>query len=98
MRYADDFLLFLPDARTAQRAMDFTRRRLASLDLELHPDKSRVAHAAESIVFLGQPVCVPKRLRKEQTSGATPATAATRSKWLTLKRLFSSGQSDQCPA
>ncbi len=89
VRYADDFLLFLPDAGTAQRAMDFTRRRLAALDLALHPDKSRVAHASESVIFLGQPVSVPKRLRPGQTSIASPASGVIQSKWLTLKRLFS---------
>lgn len=60
VRYADDFLLFAPDQTTAQRAMEFARERLEGLDLELHPDKSRVVRAGPNVVFLGKPLPRPE--------------------------------------
>ena len=60
VRYADDFLLFAPDQTTAQRAMEFARERLEGLDLELHPDKSRVVRAGPNVVFLGKPLPCPE--------------------------------------
>jgi RNA-directed DNA polymerase len=89
VRYADDFLLFLPDHRTAERALAFTRRRLARLDLELHPDKSRVVQASRDVVFLGEPLRVPKRRAVGQTSGTSPASTSSLRKWLNSRRLFS---------
>lgn len=87
VRYADDFLLFLPDQSTARRALDYTRRQLAALQLDLHPDKTRVVHAGEGVVFLGQPLQVPRRLRLGQTPEPPAAPAQGLAKWLTFKRL-----------
>ena len=88
VRYADDFLLFLPDEHTAGRALEFTRLQLARLRLELHPDKTRVIHASRDIVFLGEPLRVPAQLRQGQTFEHTESQAKTSCKWLKIKRLF----------
>jgi len=59
VRYADDFILFLRDRRTARRALDFTRDELARLGLKLHRGKTRVVHASEGVRFLGAPLSMP---------------------------------------
>lgn len=89
VRYADDFLLFLPDEATARRALEFTRRQLGKLDLELHPDKTRVIHAAGEVVFLGQRLPVPRRLRQGQTPQSPAATPSCNRNRLIFLRLFS---------
>ncbi|HRQ65975.1 MAG TPA: reverse transcriptase/maturase family protein [Xanthomonadaceae bacterium] len=89
VRYADDFLLFLPDQRTAERALAFTRSRLGRLDLDLHPEKTRVVQASRNVVFLGEPLRVPKRCVVGQTSSASPAAPTRLRKWLNPGRLFS---------
>jgi RNA-directed DNA polymerase len=62
VRYADDFMLFLRDRRTADRALTFTRRELARLGLSLNPAKTRIIHAGAGVRFLGAPLRVPNRL------------------------------------
>lgn len=63
VRYADDFLLFAPTEADARRALDFARTELARLDLQLHPDKTRVTKAGPHVEFLGQtlPAYKPER-------------------------------------
>lgn len=54
VRFADDFLVFTPNEEAAQRAMKFVAKELARLDLELHPDKTRVIKSGPQVVFLGR--------------------------------------------
>lgn len=61
VRYADDFLLFTPSKETADRALALADAELTRLDLALHPDKTRVARAGPSVIFLGQPLPGPRR-------------------------------------
>lgn len=61
VRYADDFLLFTPGKDTADRALVLAATELTRLDLELHPDKTRVVRAGPSVIFLGQPLPGPSR-------------------------------------
>jgi group II intron reverse transcriptase/maturase len=56
VRYADDFLLFAATEADARRALDLARAELARLDLQLHPDKTRVTRAGRHVQFLGQPL------------------------------------------
>lgn len=67
VRYADDFLLFAPDAALAHRALDWTRRRLDGLGLALHPDKTRVVQSSRDVVFLGQALPPPPRPGKARS-------------------------------
>jgi len=54
VRYADDFLLFAADEAGAQRALDFAGSVLRDLELDLHPDKTRVTASGPHVVFLGE--------------------------------------------
>ncbi len=56
VRYADDFVILCRSARQAREALDFTRRVLGGLGLELHPDKTTVVdlrRGREGLGFLG---------------------------------------------
>jgi len=56
VRYADDLLLFAADEAGARRAHDFAGATLQDLELELHPDKTRVTASGPHVVFLGEPL------------------------------------------
>ncbi|RMD71275.1 MAG: Retron-type reverse transcriptase [Gammaproteobacteria bacterium] len=56
VRFADDFLLFAPDRRGAERAMEWTRKQLAKLELALHPEKTRITRSGPHVIFLGRPL------------------------------------------
>ena len=53
MRFADDFLLFAPTEGKAEAARDFARAQLERLDLELHPEKTRIVSSGPEVIFLG---------------------------------------------
>ncbi len=78
VRYADDFLLFAPDQATAEKVMGFARERLEELDLELHPDKSRVVLAGPDVVFLGKPLPRPEKAQKNGRKAALRAILGRR--------------------
>lgn len=59
VRYADDFLLFAPEAGRAEKALALTRGWLEDLDLALHPEKTRVVEAGPAVAFLGRPLPAP---------------------------------------
>src|SRR5439155_21313931 len=53
-RYADDFVIQCGTAEHAARALEWARRHLASIGLQLHPEKTRVVNdAEEGFDFLG---------------------------------------------
>lgn len=52
-RYADDFVIQCGTREQAERALAWAREQLASLDLVLHPGKTRVAEDREGFDFLG---------------------------------------------
>jgi RNA-directed DNA polymerase len=54
VRYADDFLLFAPDRRTARRARRVAAKRLRQLGLRLHPRKTQVVRSSREVRFLGK--------------------------------------------
>lgn len=56
VRYADDFLLFAGTEQDARRALDYAAKVLQGLDLELHPDKTRITQAGPHVIFLGEPL------------------------------------------
>lgn len=54
VRYADDFVVLCKSKQEAQRALDEVQRWTAQAGLTLHPDKTRIADAAEDkFEFLG---------------------------------------------
>jgi len=59
VRYADDFLVFAPDERTARRAYEFTDRQLKKLGMQLHPEKTQVVRAGPDVTFLGHRLVRP---------------------------------------
>lgn len=61
VRYADDFLLFTSSKVQAEQALDYVRSLLKKLDLELKDEKTRVVRSSPEVVFLGEPLPVPKR-------------------------------------
>jgi len=67
VRYADDFLLFASDEAGARRAHDFAATELQRLELELHPDKTRVTSSGRHVVFLGEPLPRFKPPREQST-------------------------------
>ncbi|MBF0369351.1 MAG: Retron-type reverse transcriptase [Magnetococcales bacterium] len=54
VRFADDFLVFAPTQRAAEAARTFVGKELNRLDLELHPDKTRVVRSGPAVRFLGR--------------------------------------------
>ena len=54
VRFADDFLLFADSEKGARKALDYAGEVLRGLDLELHPDKTRVTRAGPHVTFLGE--------------------------------------------
>lgn len=61
VRYADDFILFTPEQRTAEKALRFVADRLRDLGLELHPEKTRVIESGPGFSFLGRPLPRPSK-------------------------------------
>ena len=54
VRYADDFLVFTPARQAAVEAREYVVKVLKTLQLELHPQKTRIARAGPSVTFLGE--------------------------------------------
>jgi len=52
-RYADDWVITCKSAAEARAAVDAARRILKQLDVELHPQKTRVVHVRHGFEFLG---------------------------------------------
>ncbi|MBK8640378.1 MAG: Retron-type reverse transcriptase [Chromatiaceae bacterium] len=61
VRFADDFLLFAPAQDLAEKALDYATRELDRLDLNIHPEKTRVVRASREVTFLGQSLPNPSR-------------------------------------
>ncbi len=59
VRFADDFLLFSRTKEDAIRAMQYAKKALDELGLELHPQKTRVVRSSRSVIFLGEPLPNP---------------------------------------
>lgn len=53
VRFADDFVLFAKDEKSARKALDIAGKHLRKLKLELHPDKTRVIKSSSQHRFLG---------------------------------------------
>lgn len=62
VRYADDFLLFAGTLHAAEQLMRRCHEWLQSLGLDLHPQKTRLAQAWQSIRFLGTTLQLRERL------------------------------------
>ena len=54
VRYADDFVLLCRTRREAKSARWLTGQLLRQRGLRLHPEKTRIVHAAEGFTFLGE--------------------------------------------
>jgi group II intron reverse transcriptase/maturase len=54
VRYADDFLLFTTDEAAAAKALEYAGTVLRRLDLDLHPDKTRITASGPHVTFLGE--------------------------------------------
>ena len=64
VRFADDFLLFADEQSKAEKALAFAGKKLAQMDLELHPSKTRVVRSSRKIIFLGEPLPEPSKARR----------------------------------
>jgi group II intron reverse transcriptase/maturase len=53
VRYADDFVMLTKTHDAAQRALDFARSFLKDMELELHPEKTRITRFSNGFDFLG---------------------------------------------
>ena len=54
VRFADDFLLFTASESDARKALEYAGNVIKRLDLEIHPDKTRVTRSGPHVVFLGE--------------------------------------------
>src|SRR5205807_3570218 len=52
-RYADDWVVTCKSAAEARAIVDAARRILKQLDVELHPQKTRIVHVRYGFEFLG---------------------------------------------
>lgn len=78
VRYADDFLLFAADETQARQALDYAGDVLRQLDLDLHPDKTRITRAGPHVNFLGEPLPSPKATGPKSTPKLLAKTARRR--------------------
>ncbi|MBF0140401.1 MAG: hypothetical protein HQL74_08985 [Magnetococcales bacterium] len=62
VRFADDFLVFTPNKEAAEAALVFVGNVLKKMDLELHPEKTRVVRSGPKVVFLGRKMPRPLSL------------------------------------
>lgn len=53
VRFMDDFVIMCTTRDEAERALEFARRQLRVLRLELNPEKTRIAAYADGVEFLG---------------------------------------------
>ena len=53
VRYADDLLLLCRSEGRAQQALNYAQKRLTTLNLQLNPKKTKIAHVNDGIEFLG---------------------------------------------
>lgn len=60
VRFVDDFVIMCASRQDAERALELARRQLATLHLELHPEKTGIVDYHEGLAFLGQAL-VPRR-------------------------------------
>ena len=60
VRFADDFLLFADKRTGAEKALNFAARELGRIDLQLHPEKTRIIRSSPRVVFLGQRLPHPR--------------------------------------
>lgn len=67
VRFADDFLLFTSSKNNAEEALSFVDKKLKSLDLELHPEKTKIAKSSPKIIFLGYNL--PRPVKDGSTQG-----------------------------
>ena len=67
VRYADDFVLLCRTRRQAKDARWLTGRLLHQRGLRLHPEKTRIVHAAEGFTFLGEHLKLVIRQEKVPT-------------------------------
>jgi RNA-directed DNA polymerase len=64
VRYADDLVILCQSRQEAEKALEFLRELVASLKLELHPEKTRIVDMTEPgarFTFLGYDFVVTKR-------------------------------------
>src|SRR6267154_2441010 len=61
-RYADDWVVTCKSAAEARAIVDAARRILKQLDVELHPQKTRIVHVQYGFEFLGYTIKRGKRL------------------------------------
>ena len=61
VRYADDFLLFASTKAQAEQAMEYVKRTLDKLGLQLHPRKTQVVRSGPEVNFLGARLPRPSR-------------------------------------
>ncbi len=60
VRFADDFLLFADNKTTAERYLDYARRKLTAMSLELNANKTCIIRSSPETLFLGKPLPLAK--------------------------------------
>ena len=81
VRYADDFVLFLPTQELACQALRYTQHGLESLGLTLNPQKTRVIRASRAVQFLGQSITEAPRYHKRNRQVKEAAPGVSRLLW-----------------
>ena len=64
VRFADDFLLFATERDKAEKALNFAQKKLGQMGLELHPDKTQVVRSSRKVIFLGESLPKPNKIRR----------------------------------
>lgn len=77
VRFMDDVVIMCASRDEAERALELTRRQLATLRLTLNGDKTRIAAYADGLEFLGQSLA-PRRRGPRAGEGLTSFEEAER--------------------
>ena len=66
VRYADDFLVLCKDEKEAKNALYHVKEILKTLDLRLHPEKTKIKNFSEGIGFLGFTVFLDHKVPQKE--------------------------------
>lgn len=81
IRYADDIVLLCVTQTDANAALNAATHLLGALELDLNMSKTRIVHAPDGVIFLGQTVTLDASIPKENSVDGAEAIDVDASLW-----------------
>ncbi len=54
VRFADDFIIFTPNKKAAEKALTYTQKKLKKMGLKINERKTRIVESGPHVIFLGR--------------------------------------------